>query len=138
MTAGLLSTVYKLQRTSLMIPLANNFNRATSHHPPLVDSSSQRNKAGEAVLLAKGLDICYGSRASQVDSVSQPDVSGCCSWHGLAQLRMHTDQTLDIFDGVAAAIGAELCNSLLPDAGDTFPCSQHRRLLPLRLSYFFS
>ena len=32
----------------------------------------------------------------------------CCSWHGLAKLRMHTDQTLDIFDRVTAAIGTEL------------------------------
>lgn len=32
----------------------------------------------------------------------------CCSWHGLAKLRMHTDQTLDIFDRVTMAIGAEL------------------------------
>ena len=141
MTAGSLSTVYKadrLQRTSSMIPPANNFDRATSCRPPSVDSSSQRNEAGEAVLLAKGLDLRYGSRASQVDSVSQPDVSGCCSWHGLAQLRMHTDQTLNIFDGVTAAIGAELRNSLLPDAGDAFPRSQHRQPLPLCPSYFFS
>ena len=67
MTTGSLSTVYKadqLQRTSSMIPLANNFDRATSYRPPLVDSSSQRNEAGEAVLLAKGLDLHYGSRAS--------------------------------------------------------------------------
>jgi hypothetical protein len=31
----------------------------------------------------------------------------CAHWHGLAKLRMHTDQTLDIFDDVTVQIGAE-------------------------------
>lgn len=32
----------------------------------------------------------------------------CAEWHGLAKLRMHTDQTLDIFDSTTIRIGAEL------------------------------
>lgn len=32
----------------------------------------------------------------------------CVQWHGLAKLRMHTDQTLDIFDSTTTRIGAEL------------------------------
>lgn len=31
----------------------------------------------------------------------------CAHWHGLAKLRMHTDQTLDIFDNVTLLIGAD-------------------------------
>jgi len=31
----------------------------------------------------------------------------CAHWHGLAKLRMHTDQTLDILDDVTVQIGAE-------------------------------
>jgi hypothetical protein len=31
----------------------------------------------------------------------------CAHWHGLAKLRMHTDQTLDIMDDVTTEIGAK-------------------------------
>ena len=34
----------------------------------------------------------------------------CCTWHALAKLWMHTDQTLVIFDNVTAMIGVKLCH----------------------------
>ena len=33
----------------------------------------------------------------------------CAHWHGLAKLRMHTDQTLDIMDNQMTEMGAEFC-----------------------------
>ena len=30
----------------------------------------------------------------------------CAHWHGLAKLRMHTEDTLNIFDGITTDIGA--------------------------------
>lgn len=34
-------------------------------------------------------------------------IFSCAHWHGLAKLRMHTDDTLSILDGVTVEIGAE-------------------------------
>lgn len=34
----------------------------------------------------------------------------CAHWHGLAKLRMHTDATLDILDGLTTKIGAAFRN----------------------------
>ena len=40
-----------------------------------------------------------------------------CHWHGLAKLRLHTDETLDIFEQVTK----DLCNRIRSFALDTCP-----------------
>lgn len=49
-----------------------------------------------------------------------------CSWHGLAKLRMHTDETLQIMDDVTISLGRELrafCTHTCP----TFPTRELKR-----------
>ena len=40
-----------------------------------------------------------------------------CHWHGLAKLRLHTDETLDVFERVTK----DLCNRIRSFASDTCP-----------------
>ena len=47
-----------------------------------------------------------------------------CHWHGLAKLRLHTDETLEIFERVTK----DLCNRIRSFALDTCPCFATKEL----------